>query len=203
MSTNSKYVCSFVKRRKSDLIKLFGGKCCICGFDLFQEALEFHHVNPEEKEFSVASSNMKNLEAQLQELKKCVLVCANCHRGIHSSYYTIPEDWESLYNEEWADTLRQKLEQTQHGKLFHCKKCGKEITRKAQYCAECYANLIRCTERPTREELKDLIRHETFVHIGQMYGVSDNAIRKWCKVVNLPTKKREIEKFSDEEWEQI
>lgn len=69
MTNNSENVCSFVRRRKADLIELFGGKCCLCGFNAFQEALEFHHVNPEEKEFSIASNVMKNLESQLQELK--------------------------------------------------------------------------------------------------------------------------------------
>jgi hypothetical protein len=38
-----------------------GGRCILCGFDKFQEALEFHHVNPEEKDFTLTSSNMKNL----------------------------------------------------------------------------------------------------------------------------------------------
>ena len=44
--TNSENVCNFVKNRKTNLISLFHNKCCICGFDKFQEALEFHHVDP-------------------------------------------------------------------------------------------------------------------------------------------------------------
>lgn len=41
------------------------------------------------------------------------------------------------------------------------------------------------------------------VSIGKKFGVSDNAIRKWCKAVNLPTRKKEIDNYSDEEWNNI
>jgi hypothetical protein len=51
--------------------------------------------------------------------------------------------------------------------------------------------------------LKQLIRTKSFVSIGKSYGVTDNAIRKWCKKENLPTKKAEINLLSDEEWEKI
>ena len=36
-----------------------------------------------------------------------------------------------------------------------------------------------------------------------MYGVSDNAIRKWCDSENLPRKSKEIKSYSDEEWDLI
>ena len=203
MSNDSTYVCTFVRRRKADLIELFGGKCCLCGFNSFQEALEFHHVNPEEKSFSIASSVTKNLESQLQELKKCILVCSNCHRGIHAHYYKIPENWRNLYNEEYADILRKKLELTQRGKIFYCKSCGKEITKGAQYCVECSAVHQRKVKRPNREELKRLIRTDSFLHIGKLFDVSNSAIRKWCKAENLPYKKTEIQQIPDSDWEKI
>ena len=55
----------------------------------------------------------------------------------------------------------------------------------------------------TREELKQLIRTQTFVSIGQQFNMSDNAIRKWCIKYNLPSKKKDISPYSDEEWEKI
>jgi uncharacterized protein YjcR len=62
----------------------------------------------------------------------------------------------------------------------------------------------RITIKPvTREELKQLIRTTPFTKIGEKYNVSDNAIRKWCIQYNLPTKKTEIKKYSNEEWEKI
>ena len=84
-----------------------------------------------------------------------------------------------------------------------CKLCGIEITTNSDYCVDCAKKNMRKTERPSREELKQLIREKTFVSIGESFNVSDNAIRKWCAAYNLPTKKTEIKSFSDEEWKQI
>ena len=63
--------------------------------------------------------------------------------------------------------------------------------------------MSRKIERPSRNDLKDLIRNLPFTTIAKKYNVTDNAIRKWCKVYNLPNKTREIKKYSDEEWGQV
>ena len=52
----------------------------------------------------------------------------------------------------------------------------------------------------SREELKELIRTTPFLTIGKKYGVCDNAIRKWCIRYDLPTKKKDINAYSNEEW---
>lgn len=85
----------------------------------------------------------------------------------------------------------------------YCKYCGMEISYKANLCNKCYALSQRKVERPNRTELKSLIRKNPFTKIGEIYGVTDNAIRKWCKGYNLPSKVSEIKKISDKEWEQI
>jgi len=85
----------------------------------------------------------------------------------------------------------------------HCKNCNKEICYKATYCPECKSLMERVVERPSREELKDLIRSTPFVTIAKDFSVTDNAIRKWCDSYNLPKKKSEINKYSDEQWEEI
>jgi hypothetical protein len=58
-------------------------------------------------------------------------------------------------------------------------------------------------ERPAREELKQLIRTKSFTQIGRDFNVTDNAIRKWCRAENLPSKKSEINKISEERWKEI
>lgn len=63
--------------------------------------------------------------------------------------------------------------------------------------------LNRTIERPSRDELKKLIRTKPFTQIAEIYGVSDNAIRKWCDFEKLPRKKKDINSYSDEEWEKI
>ena len=54
-----------------------------------------------------------------------------------------------------------------------------------------------------REELKMLIRNNSFMSLGRKYGVTDNTIRKWCKAENLPFKSTEIKQYTDNEWELI
>lgn len=77
-----------VKRARRKAIKLAlvnykGGKCEICGYDKCLRALEFHHENPEEKDFILSSKNERPLEELFKEADKCRLLCANCHAEKH------------------------------------------------------------------------------------------------------------------------
>lgn len=205
-SKNSEYVCNHIKKRKKDLVRVLGGRCCLCGFNSFTEALEFHHVNPKEKSFGIGASNAitKSLEAQLEELKKCILVCANCHRGIHNGILESPDNPMLFYNKEVAAELLQEKQDIIQKKKHYCTRCGKLIeSREAKYCDDCRIIVTRMVDRPSREELKDLIRTKPFVQIGRQFGVSDNAIKKWCKTYNLPFRKIDIKEISDEDWEKI
>lgn len=69
---------------KLQAIKLLGGKCSICGYDRCVDALEFHHENPEIKEFKLGSGNTMSWKEYKKEALKCILVCSNCHKEIHS-----------------------------------------------------------------------------------------------------------------------
>ena len=146
----------------------------------------------------------KSLDKQIVEAKKCVLVCANCHRGIHAGYIQIPENWQSFFREDVEKQLLDEIEITKHGQKNYCVRCGKEIlSSNAKYCPECKHFMDRVVERPSREELKQLIRTKTFTEIAASYGVSDNAIRKWCDLEGLPRKKTDIKNISDKDWELI
>ena len=90
-----------------------------------------------------------------------------------------------------------------YGKKHYCCDCGKIISKDAVRCAECASKSSRVVNRPNREELKQLIRNKPFTQIAKQYGVSDNAIRNWCESECLPSKKTEIKKYSDIEWEKI
>lgn len=146
---------------------------------------------------------MKALDKQLGEAKKCILVCANCHRGIHAGYVEIPNNYQSFYDEEIAYDLLHKTKEVKENKLHYCQDCGKIISSDALRCPECASKAQRVVDRPNREELKKLIREKPFTQIGTMFGVSDNAIRKWCIAENLPTKKTLINNYSNEEWKKI
>ena len=73
------------KELKAKAIQYLGGKCQKCGYDKCSGALEFHHKNRNEKDKAIHELLDKpNWEKLEKELKKCVLVCANCHREIHA-----------------------------------------------------------------------------------------------------------------------
>lgn len=72
------------KAMKKEAVKRFGGKCVRCGYNKSLAALEFHHMNPEEKEFGLAASgNTHSWEIYWQEAQKCELLCSNCHAELH------------------------------------------------------------------------------------------------------------------------
>ena len=82
----------------------------------------------------------------------------------------------------------------------------KNATKRCTYSEETKINLSllkRTVERPSREKLKELIRNKPFVQIAKDYKVTDNAIRKWCDFYNLPRRKKDINFYSNEEWELI
>ena len=72
-----------------------------------------------------------------------------------------------------------------------CCKCGKIISSntKNNLCARCYNLSKRQVNRPTKEELLEEIQQSNFCQVGKKYGVSDNAIRKWCRSYGLPSDK--------------
>ena len=85
-----------------------------------------------------------------------------------------------------------------------CADCGKEISVNAIRCVECEKERRR--KKPlgiSREDLKLLIRTKSFSEIGRMFGVSDNAIRKWCIKYNLPSRAKDIKIISDVDWVNI
>ena len=114
------------------------------------------------------------------------VLCPNCH--------SLTPNFGSLNREGRGEMDSRKN---------YCMDCGAPITRGALRCKECEMK-NRIQEKPaTREELKSLIRTVSFVEIGRRYNVSDNAIRKWCISYGLPTRKKDINNYTDEQWEQI
>lgn len=61
-----------------------GGKCERCGYNKCLAALEFHHLNPADKEFSISNNGLPSFEKAQKEANKCILLCANCHREEHN-----------------------------------------------------------------------------------------------------------------------
>lgn len=74
-----------VRSLKLQMIEYKGGCCVRCGYNKYQGALEFHHLNPKEKDFNPSRLKRYSFDDRVKsELDKCILVCANCHREIHN-----------------------------------------------------------------------------------------------------------------------
>jgi len=67
----------FINEYKNDL------KCSLCP-ERHNACLDFHHEN-DDKEMDIASmvSGGYSIERIEKEIKKCIVVCSNCHRKIH------------------------------------------------------------------------------------------------------------------------
>ncbi len=77
------------KLNKKILVNTFGGKCQICGYEKCMRALSFHHKDPKKKKLEISkfARNSKLTYAQIVELEKCVLLCANCHAEVHTGMH--------------------------------------------------------------------------------------------------------------------
>ena len=66
------------------LISERGGKCERCGYKKSYAALQWHHVDPSQKEFGISSKRGAPIAQLREEVSKCKLLCANCHAEVHA-----------------------------------------------------------------------------------------------------------------------
>lgn len=94
--------------RKNIIIHYLGNSCQLCTYSKNPTALEFHHKEPALKYYE-PNRIWGSVEKIKEEIPKCVLVCANCHREIHNGMVHCPWptklDWEviepKLYNYDY------------------------------------------------------------------------------------------------------
>lgn len=144
---------------KSKILKdnLIEYKCAICGNNGVW--------NGKEIVLQLDHINGKSNDNRLENLR---FLCPNCHSQ--------------------TDTYSGKNSKHNYKKDKFCKICGKKLLykNKNNVCRECYFIVNRKVERPTKEQLElDLKEIHNFCAIGRKYGVSDNAVRRWCKNYNI------------------
>ena len=82
-----------------------------------------------------------------------------------------------------------------------CIDCGIIISKQSDRCLECsYKRQRKILNRPKPFELAKMIVETGFRQVGEIYGVTDNAVRKWCKKYKLPYQKTVIKNISKEDW---
>lgn len=82
----------YYENRKNRAIVVVNEKkekgCSICGEKRFP-CLQFHHVNPKEKKYTIGYAIERlGMEKLNKEISKCVILCANCHFIEHSKERT-------------------------------------------------------------------------------------------------------------------
>ena len=101
---SAKNVTAARQKRKQELVYIMGDKCILCGYDKCIAALEFHHIDKSQKERQLSSGNCHSWEDDVKEVKKCALVCSNCHKEIEAFGLTV----ESSFNEDKCKEITAK-----------------------------------------------------------------------------------------------
>ena len=91
-----KYLLKAVQRRREKVrlmaVEYKGGRCQVCGYERCLEALEFHHLDPTQKDFGISHKGYtRSWEKVKEEVDKCILLCANCHREFHAGMLQLPQ----------------------------------------------------------------------------------------------------------------
>jgi hypothetical protein len=165
MNSKSLNVIRWRRKAKQKLIDYKGGKCQICGYSKnCPSAYDFHHRNPEEKEFGIGGHKVTlSWEKLKKEVDKCDLLCKNCHAEVHE-------------NERKNGFLIKKKSNKK------CPICKKVVFGIKKFCSrECCSIDRRKVPRPKKEQLLEDLRTLSWKATGKKYGVSDNAVRKWYK----------------------
>lgn len=162
-------------KRKLHLIELRGGCCEICGYNKNIAAFDFHHRNPKEKEHQLDIRTLANssMEWVLSEFNKCDLLCANCHREIHSLHLNL-DGVRELVKKLDDDVLITKIINKPK-----CVDCGCEINYTHKRCRSCSDFNKRTVERPSIDVLKDEIKNNTQEWCANKYGVTRTTIGRW------------------------
>jgi DNA-directed RNA polymerase subunit RPC12/RpoP len=135
---------------------------------------------------------------------------------------TTTDTYESIHNKYNISIGR--ISEINTGKIWFNQQLSyplRNTSAKQQLCIDCgkptsgprYIRCSSCSRKHTivpldkmlvtRDELKNLIRQYSFVEIGRKFSVTDNSIRKWCIKFNLPSRKKDIKQYTDEEWAKI
>jgi Zn finger protein HypA/HybF involved in hydrogenase expression len=182
---NSTYTSNTSLKKRILQSKLLEEKCDKCSMNTEWQG--------EKLTLQLDHKNGINNDHRIENLR---FLCPNCHS--QTTTY-------SGKNRKPVFFYGKKLKQKQNIKKQKCFNCVRKIgiNTKNNLCQYCYKESIRKVNRPTKEELLELIIKYPFTKIASMYGVSDNAIRKWCVFYNLPKKRNEIKEFLKEKQSQI
>jgi len=75
----------------------------------------------------------------------------------------------------------EKRREAKKRKRTTCPQCGRVKAEQASRCGRCDGLSRRRVDRPSKEDLEKLVNEYPMVKLGEKFGVSDNAVKKWCQ----------------------
>lgn len=71
------------RKAKARAVDYMGNRCHDCGLSYPDCVYDFHHLSGDTKVDNPSAILKRNWESAKEELDKCIMVCANCHRKRH------------------------------------------------------------------------------------------------------------------------
>lgn len=167
------------RRTKERAIEAFGSKCGICGYNKCINALEFHHLEPNEKEFNVGRLINNNWDKLVKELQKCICICSNCHREIHNRITVIPNDIKR-FDVSFINYKSPKVYD-----IEPCPICGKDKLVIRKTCSIKCSNIFKYKTDWSKIDLESMIKEMNTTEISRKINVSYNLIVKRLKRLGL------------------
>ena len=209
MSKSSQAVKDWRARTKARIVESMGGCCVCCGYNKYFGALECHHIDPSSKLFSFGSVQANSVAWNIivEELRKCVLVCANCHREVERGITEIPNNakrFDENYVVYWIKTTKKDGSVKQFVRLSSgltkhpkpkCITCKLEFDGnwRRLYCSPSCQSIMRTTiPRIEKAVLWADVNSMCIEAVGRKYDVTGNSIKKWLKKYDLPYRAKDI-----------
>lgn len=188
MSKSSQKVKSWRQRTKERIILAMGGKCVCCGYNKCQASLALHHLDPKEKDFSFGAirANCKSWNKIVVELRKCILVCVNCHGEIHYGLTKVPSN-ATKFNEKYTDylELERKERENDPSRYHECPRCKKDTSNTQKYCSQKCSALAALRFNWNQFNLEEMYKKMTVTQMAKIIGCSDVAIHKRLKRIGI------------------
>lgn len=145
--------------------------CCRCGYNEHPSALCFHHIDPEEKAFTIGSNVHLPWEILLSEIKKCEILCMNCHSIEHSKYnWTAKKTPKETKKRKQVDLTVRKVNR------------DRKVNRKKQS-----KNFfpVKKSNIPDDNTLKRLLWEYPAEDLAKKFNCSGSYLSKYCKQRNI------------------
>lgn len=136
--------------------------CTKCSYD---KHVEVSHIK------AICDFDLSTPLSEVNHISNLLLLCPNCH---------------------WEHDNLEKIKQKQRNEICQC---GNPKTHKSLKCVSCAQNSMadwrhKNSKIPTKDILLQLIEQKPFTDIGKEYGVSSNAVKKWCIKHNIHIENR-------------